>query len=812
MKVSTKTATFSKIFRLALVLLPSAALTLNAKPAQATVLLVPQGTNANWQDFAYLAAVPAASKANGGNAAVIALEAEDSIPREVEDYLRRFKPTEIYHLGSTSLVGVQTVGKLLELSCTNADDAANLLAATFWKSSARVVLCCETDYGSALMASTLAARLRVPLILCGDSGLSPQASKIISQLKAKELIFVGQAPAGMKVTELGDPKAVIEWLKQHGLETRYLALVNVLDRSGTTVHKLSLAAPILAAARNGMVLPIDREICWRKPFEGTPVTEGIATNQIAPKKGVIDLSEGKIPFYLTYGEPGKNSSVQFNQSGIPILTAHDKSGKNPQLWLDLNGNGLFSDAGEGPFEKNGVISLLGKPYSLDFNRYIGGRKCDLSVSTGNGAEEICLNLRELYKTIGVPDYLCLVGFPDAIPQAILPHQQLDATSDRPYGNIDDDLFTEIAVGRVIAENATFATLYASRVVTYDSLLSPEWSGKAGQARWENTLTRNFENVGLDATATHDVQDLAWVEPPSEGKKGKRADNINADSPLTCVAFLGHEDHSWWKALGSTYTMNSTVLLAPAVVESGGCITCNLDYEPGFRSVVARLFRNGAVSFTGQTRVGIAQQEHQRVVFWNQLLAGDSIGEAHRAAQNSMAATVQNTEQNMGDPDFYQLNIRSLFGDPAFTPHVPSQPKSAPARVKFSGEKVTVYAPETWWPVKIKVPEDWKAWTGKPLYVVRGAGAYPERSWCNEQYDRENIFVDASFTTKRKVKAITQVQTLPAPLGWDGKYAVDENPDGTRTYRWQVRLIDFDQKTGTIINQTERADFRITFGS
>ena len=125
MNFSIKTSALSKVLRLVLVLLPSAAIALNAKPEPHIALLVPQGTNADWRDFAYLAAVPAASKANGGNAAVIALEAEDSIPSEVNDYLRRFKPTEIYHLGAASLSGAPAVGKLRELSCTNADQAAN---------------------------------------------------------------------------------------------------------------------------------------------------------------------------------------------------------------------------------------------------------------------------------------------------------------------------------------------------------------------------------------------------------------------------------------------------------------------------------------------------------------------------------------------------------------------------------------------------------------------------------------------------------------------------------------------------------------
>ena len=72
------------------------------------------------------------------------------------------------------------------------------------------------------------------------------------------------------------------------------------------------------------------------------------------------------------------------------------------------------------------------------------------------------------------------------------------------------------------------------------------------------MIHNFENVGLDASAFHDRQQLEWIEPPADGKKGKRAKSFSQDSPLTRVAFLTHMAHSWWKDIGETYDMDSTV--------------------------------------------------------------------------------------------------------------------------------------------------------------------------------------------------------------------------------------------------------------
>lgn len=785
------TRLLSTIFALALI--PGAALAAEPLTATRTTVLVTQSRTETWQDIAYLAAIPAASKANAGKASAIILEEGEGIPREVDDYLRRFKPATVYHLGKSPLpgkLGKLETGTLHELQASNAAAATATLATTFWTSCEQVVLCGEDDYASALMASTLAARLQVPLLACGHNGPDAVTTETIRQLKAKELLFIGKTPKGLAVTELTDLRAVLSWMKSRKLETRYFALANVRDRSGTTIRKLSLAAPVLTSARGGMVIPLDHEIRWRIPFTGTEIKgnlpKGIPTDKKLPKQGVIELPEGKVPYVLSLGTTDKDS----------------------QLFLDLNGDGAFTGTGEGPFKSNGVFQLLGKPLYLDFGKKWGS-KCDVTVSS-DMANEICREMRKLYAEFGTPRYLCLVGFPDAIPQALMPRVGTDMTSDLPYGNADDDLFTEIAVGRIIGESATFATLHASRVVNYDSLLDPSWTGKAGLARWENTMVHHFENVGLDASATHDKKDLKWIEKPSNDNKGKLERSFSQDSPLTRVAFITHMAHSWWHDIGETYDQDSATLLAPVVVESGGCLTAALDYEPGFRSVISRLLRNGAVSFIGQTRPGIAQQEQQRAQFWNALLAGSSLGDAHLAAQNSMANTVLETGQANGGPDHYQLHIRTLFGDPAFVPHLPSKPRSAPARVEVKDNLVSVHAPEQWWTVKMRVPEDWKKWADKPLYLIRGNGAYPQRSWCHEEYDREETYAKAEFTTTRKVKSITQAQDFPKPLGWTGKHTVDQNLDGSRTYRWRVRLIDFDQTSGQIINQLNRADYRIEF--
>ena len=787
------------VLMLASAIVPSAA-------AERTVLLVNVPAEAGWQDMAFLAAVPAAAVANAGKPAVIAF-GQAGVTREIEDYLKRYKPQAVTVVGPRP---AKAPAAWRALAASSADSAACALAQTFWTSSARVVVCRDDDYASALVAAPLAARLRAPLLSAGKDGLSAAAAKIVKQLGAKQAVVIGPAAKavaslkrqGLAVTELADAKAALAWLRKRGLATTYVAAVNPKDRSHTVIKKLSLAGSLLAAARGGMVVPLAYDVRWKVGFAGKDVPRAKDATKKRVKKQPKSTLRKRIGRIALDGQ-----DVAF------MVTSEDK-GRRGRLNVDLNANGSYDDAGEGPFAANSTLTLGKKRYIVSIGGKNGPGKCDLWL-TWPSAEAVHRDLQTHYAVLARhPEHLCLVGFPDAIPQAIVPRGSGDMTTDLPYTNVDADLFAEIGVARLIAEDASLATLYASRVITYEQLLDPSWQRNTGEARWENTYTKLFENVGFRKSFRHDRSDLKWIVKPVKGAngakdtRGKRANEFGQDSPMTRTAAMTHMAHSWWKDLGQTYSWDSTALLAPVVVESGGCLTAVLDRQTDCRSVIARLFRNGAVSFVGNSRPGIAYQEQLRLEFWNGVLAGKTIGQAHRMALNSTVVTMLETGRLTGGPDHYQLHIRTLFGDPAFTMHVPSAPKSAPAKVTVAGDVVSVHAPAAWWPVKIRVPEDWKKWADKDIYVCRGAGTYAKRRWCREQYDLEITCFNAEIRTNRRIKGITQAQSPPKPLGWRGKHHVDEHADGWRTYRWQVQLIDFDQVKGKIKAKVDRLDYRI----
>jgi len=751
-----------------------------------------------WQDFAFLAAVPAATLRCEGAPALIALDESGAITREIDDYLRRYKPQALYCLGPLPREAVDARRQWQALEADSADAAARVLARTFWKATDTVVVCREGEYGMALVASALAARLRAPLLF------SATDRELLRRLAVKRAIVVGPMPeaaealkeAGLAAVDLKDAPAVLGWMREQKLAVSYIAVVNPLDREATVIKKLSLAGPLLAAARQGIVVTLPYKTLWKAPFFGIECKanppKGTPESHKPPRIGLTAVNGHPFAFVLT---SGKNDEDYFAVN------------------VDLNGNGDFSDAGEGPFRTGDTVVLGDQRYSLTIGEGNGAGKADVRL-TFPCADDVVADLKAFYAAAGSPpEYLCIVGFPDAIPQAIVRDcegDNRDLPSDFPFANTDGDLFGEIALARLIAESASSATLYVSRVVTYPQLLDSSWSATAGQARWENTYAKLFENVGFTMAPHHDVNTLKWIEPPTEKSEGRRAQAFDQSSPLAQVSVLAHQTHSWWKDLGQTYDWESDVLLAPTVVESGGCLTTALDRQPDCRSIVARLMRNGAVGFEGNALPAIACCEQQRIVFWNAVLAGETLGHAHLNAQNSTVAVILETDQLLGGPNHYQLYLRGLFGDPAFAIHLPSSPKSAPARVEAKGDLVSVHAPAAWWPVKIRVPEDWKKWNDKDLYVLRGGGTYPNRYWIGEGYDAEETYVDATFRTAKKVKGIEQMQTPPKPLGWTGKFVVDENTDGTRTYRWRVRLVDFDQLKGTILNKVDRLDYRMVF--
>ena len=231
-------------------------------PPLRQVLLVPMPTTAAWQDLAFLAAVPAASAANGGKPVVLAVGADGVLPPEAQDFLRRYHPDRLAWIGvgpeAASVEGIASERLVAE----SADAAACALATRFFRRSSKVVVVREDDYRSALAGAVLAARLSAPLLFAGELDLSAPARAAIERLGASTLLLVGDfgktriAVDEVALERLPQADSVARWLQQHGQPVDYLAAAAPADRVTGHVRKLSLAAAVLAAGRRGAVVPI----------------------------------------------------------------------------------------------------------------------------------------------------------------------------------------------------------------------------------------------------------------------------------------------------------------------------------------------------------------------------------------------------------------------------------------------------------------------------------------------------------------------------------------------------------------------------
>jgi len=772
-----------------------------------------------WQDMAYLAAVPAASHRTTRRPAVIAVGPSGEIGREVADYLARYRPDEIVALGMAPDAKAPGGLKWTALKAASAAAASRELAARCWARCPRAVVCREGDYASALLASSLAARVGCPLLYCQAKGTSAETLAALERLGARTVLAVGNLPARtlgprVKPVRLGGADDAAGWLARNGFACDYLAIANPFDRAGTMQRKLSLVAPLLAAARQGLVVPMDYASHWMTPFKATQASgdrpAGVPAGAEPVHTGTATVGGKEIAFAIVRAPGGRGGAGR----GGPLW----------RIYLDVDGDGAFSGKSNGPYWSADTLTIGGKAYTL----VASGpekrkRKKAVSLKTCRPpAAEIQGRLKSIWRALGhTPPYLCIVGHPDAIPfwtHLDRPGAETFVESDVPYANADDDPFFEIGVGRIIAENASLATLHASRVATYTSLLDPRWSHSVGFARWEDSLGPQFANVGFHTQYLHTKHDRPEIETESKplapgAKRGrvKRAGTCYAHSPLTNVSAIVHGAHSWFMGLGETYTVDATVLLSPCVVESAGCGPTALHADRKFISVVSRLFRNGAVAFHGNAVPAPAPHQELRYGFWASVLGGATLGAAHRASLNRKMLTVlEGGQLGRGGVDIRTLIARHLYGDPGFKMHIPDTRRVAPVRTVVEGDRLTVHGPGRWYIAQIRVPEDWKRWADKPLYVLRAPGIYIRASWCGEQYDLEEVFADVALTTTRKVKSITQETELPRPLGWSGKHYVDENADGTHTYRWRIRMADFDQIQGKIRAKADRVDYRLKY--
>ncbi|MBI1335985.1 MAG: hypothetical protein GC164_03380 [Phycisphaera sp.] len=754
------------------------------------VIVVPMNEAACEQDFAFLAAVPAGTRANSGHPALLVVDSPITLRPETSDFLRRYKPTEVYELDFPTAgqppeenpqkngeenpqenpvaLPLELVG-CKKLSATSAEQAACVLATAFWKQSDTVVICDAGDYANALCASALASRLDAPLLYSSNAALSPVSQKSLQDLGVKRCVFVGtQAPPveGVTGVRLTDAVAVLAWMRSQGLPVDYLAVANPRDRALGRVLKSSLGAPLLAAGRSGAVALLDFGTVYKQPIEAMP------TDALTLPESV------KVP------PDGKAGTIALD-GHTALFTLNSKSTKLK----------LFDPDGKprGTYETGGRLPLGDRMYTVALDPESGRGKADLWL-TWPGVPEMRSTMKGYYDAMGrEPQYLCLLGWPDVIPQAIIrntPGQNMDLPSDVPLADTDDDPFVELALGRLLGEDLYSTILTATRGLVYDDLIDPSWSQRLGLSGWCVMQEDEYRGYGFEDIALH------------ASKEGK----ITQDSAMCQTAAIMHGEHSSWQGMGGFMYSGSNVLFAPTLIESSGCSTMRLDRDKLARSIPARQLRNGAVCVAGNTRNGIGKQGLYRSEFWNALMRNQTVGQAHRDALNrQLMAVLENDETDRGGFR-YEFYIRALYGDPALRIKLPAPSQEQPAFFERDGSRVTVHSPGKWTCGSHAPNPDWKC-PHEKIFSAAAPGIGNEKRWdSQERHDTTDYYYTVELKTDQHIRDIKQERPLPEPLGWSGRFYVDEHQDGTRSILWRVRMFEIDDDTG----QTTQADGPVGF--
>lgn len=384
--------------------------------------------------------------------------------------------------------------------------------------------------------------------------------------------------------------------------------------------------------------------------------------------------------------------------------------------------------------------------------------------------------------------------------------------DVPHANLDDDMFLDVGMGRMIARDLSSMSLLISRIAAYDRIL-----GDAGGI---------FKLAG-DMKAT-----MQMAIPPLENAGFTwdmiEESEVNSGNKVEASAII-HNGHSWWKDLGGFYGGHTRALLAPCVVTSGGCQTAGF-FEHGSHpdSAVLQLLHNGAVGFVGGTRNQVTDGSQLHQVFWESLARGMTMGEAHTEGWNTLA--VNNADRESASMQYVMSNTM-LFGDPGFKLFVPSTftPPTARAIIEHESSHhcdISVKGPQKWSRYIIKEGTDplpeWK-WHAD-LFQYGAPGISSVAGWAGK-YDKWKPFFYAKVDTRyRKIKSLNvgrlesdadadaDGDPVATSLGYGGHFQVDEHHDGNMTVWWRVRMLDYNEKTGDIKERVRQQRYKFVFVS
>jgi len=458
--------------------------------------------------------------------------------------------------------------------------------------------------------------------------------------------------------------------------------------------------------------------------------------------------------------------------------------------LDFDSDGVYGEPGEGPYRTSDTVTLGGKTFVLTVGTGLGLDPMSLKFTTPD-AREIAAELRDFYVATGItPTYLALLGYHDALPFGlpIRPRAYADVedfASDLPYAQVDDDMFADISVGRIVAGSIYAASLVVARTIVYSELLNSGWqrmaltlSGPREQEAITRLAARYLENVGF--VTTHVAETETWQ-----------------DSYLKDKSFVFHDNHAspaGWQG-GPSATGVRALALDPVVAMSGGCMSVMLDATSKEQSIALAFLDAGAVAYIGNTRPASNPIFSYFGVLWDGMShRGLTLGQAHRRGQNFKLLEV--AEKSNTDTEYDQIAAYevTLLGDPALSlgPQF-TTPLTRPAHTVVNGRNIEYNGPGDYWrDVIIMEP-------GRTEQMWSGAGLL----FTNSMND---IWFYVEVLIEDQVSEVAQTTQVAFGLGWTGEWFLDKGFGELDRLLWRVKPLIYEPSSGTIVAETKEISY------
>lgn len=415
----------------------------------------------------------------------------------------------------------------------------------------------------------------------------------------------------------------------------------------------------------------------------------------------------------------------------------------------------------------------------------------LPLQNASSAQNIYNELQSTYTALSYhPVYLAIVGSSTGFPMRFVDDEvfsdQPDIGTDFHYSNVDADPFPDIALGRINAENVFYGSLVVSRISTYDDLQDGTWDKQMAQIGTWNYV----EAAPL-------LKYYGYTEP--EYLVGQSVDHHDIEA-----AFILHRAHSSHASLGGAFTYaNADAVLAPAIVVSKGCSVAGI-YQPGNNYISRKLMRLGAVAFVGTTRISTALKSQAIIGFMNKALEGRPLGQAFR--HGLITTTVRLLNEPGSKVTQRAIWNLQFYGDPAMSMQPPDQPATSSMVKKDNGIRIDIVDNVLTDEHNPEVLIEW-GYDGEHIYHAELPGVDSLTNW-GGQYDVHRQVYTAAYPATSNIASITAKGSYPSPLGLVGSHHADDHQDGTKTVYWHVRVLDFDQESGQVVQKLDSIEFEV----